>query len=157
MKLFIVRHGESPFDAETDHQRSLSLKGKMQAKKTAVFIASLLPTNLTKIIASDARRTAETARIIKQNLPQVDLITDRRYYDARVGDWCDTIVQQYNIVQLILVGHNPTVSLLAQHLGAGRNLHFTPACVAYFDLEIKPDGLKLPAIFNAFYSPDANQ
>lgn len=156
MKLFIVRHGESPFDAPTDHQRSLSLKGKMQAKKSAVFITSLLSTTATKLIASDAKRTLETAQIIQNHIPQGDLVSDRRFYDARVGDWCDSIAQHHDISQLILVGHNPTVSLLSQHLGAVRNLPFTPACVAYFDLEIAPDGLKLPATLNAFYSPDAN-
>lgn len=156
MKLFIVRHGDSPFGTVSDHQRPLSLKGKMQAQKTAQFIASQLTNRNALIMASDAMRTLETAKIIQQSLSATDLVSDHRFYGALVGDWSDAISQQENASQLILVGHNPTVSQLTQYLGANRNLHFTPACVAYFDLEIAPDGLKLPATLNAFYSPDAN-
>lgn len=156
MKLFIVRHGESPFSGDSDHQRPLSLKGKMQAQKTAQFISSQLADAATKIMASDAKRTLETAQIIQHSLVNTELIADQRFYGARVGDWCDAVLRQQNDAQLILIGHNPTVSQLTQHLGSNRNLHFTPACVAYFDLEIAPDGLKLPATLNAFYSPDAN-
>ncbi len=156
MKLFIVRHGDSPFGADSDHQRPLSLKGKMQAKNSARFIASQLNGPNTTIMASDAKRTQQTAEIIQQDLSQAQLILDHRFYGARVGDWCDAVLQNRTTSQLILVGHNPTVSLLTQHLGASRDLHFTPACVAYFDLEIAVDGLKLPATLNAFYRPDAN-
>lgn len=155
MKLFIVRHGDSPFGTTTDHQRTLSLKGKMQAQKTAHFIAEHKQLGEIKIIASDAIRTLETAKVLQENLNDSQLMTDYKFYGARVGEWCDAIFTYREKSQLVLVGHNPTMTMLCQHLASTTTPHFTPACVAYFKLEINNDGLKLPAILNAFYSPDA--
>lgn len=155
MKLFIVRHGDSPFGATTDHQRILSLKGKMQVQKTAHFIAEHKQPGEIQIIASDAVRTLETAKILQEKLNHSQLTTDGKFYGARVGEWCDAITEESKTSQLILVGHNPTMTMLCQHLATSAAPHFSPACVAYLKLEIDSDGLKLPAVLNAFYSPDA--
>jgi|GEM_PF-1375630 len=157
MELFLVRHGDSPFAAETDHLRSLSPLGESQALSSARYIAKQCINASTLIVCSDANRTLTTAQIIQQQLGQVQLIADYKFYNALVGDWCDAMKQYSDNTQLILVGHNPTMSILSQHLIPTQSFHYKPACVGHFSLEIETDGLKLPAHLNEFYSPDAIQ
>lgn len=157
MELFLVRHGDSPFSSETDHSRPLSLFGQSQAQLSAQFIANQCINKSSTVICSDALRTFTTAKIIKQHLYQVQLIADYSYYNALIGDWCDAMMQHADTKHLILVGHNPTMSILSQHLIPTQSFHYKPACVGHFSLEIEPDGLKLPAHLNQFYSPDAIQ
>ena len=157
MELFIVRHGDSPFTAQTDHSRPLSSYGQTQAINSAHFIHSKCKDTPTLIICSDALRTLSTAKIIQQKMSQADLTSNLIYYNALVGDWCDAITKYADITQLILVGHNPTMSILSQYLIPTQSFHYKPACVGHFSLEIETDGLKLPAYLNEFYSPDASQ
>lgn len=157
MNLFVVRHGDAPFTAATDHQRPLSELGESQATQSGAFIAGQLTLPQALIVCSDANRTHSTARIIARELvdcavsvnPQADL------YGARTGQWCDVIEQHPDISDLILVGHNPTMSLLARHLFPLKAFQFQPACVAHFTLEIDPQGLRLPAQYKQFFSPHA--
>ncbi|TDR23335.1 SixA phosphatase family protein [Marinicella litoralis] len=157
MDLFVVRHGESPFHAGSDHSRPLSPRGQVQAGKSAQFIAQNCLNAKTHIICSDALRTMTTAKIIQQHLAAVQLHSDRQYYNALTGEWCDAILAHRHFEKLILVGHNPTMSTLSQYLIPSKSFQYKPACVGHFSLEIAADGLKLPAHFNELFSPDAIQ
>jgi len=157
MELFIVRHGHSPFHATTDHQRCLSELGSQQANLSAHYIYDKLKNKTRLIVSSDAQRTLSTASIIQNKLMDCQLFSDEKFYTARIGEWCDAIVTNQQVDNLILVGHNPTMSLLAQHLLPQQSFHFQPACVAHFNLEIAQDGLKLPALLKGFYIPDAKK
>lgn len=156
MQLFIVRHADSHFGANSDHQRPLSELGKRQADQSATFIKSHLGSTAVQIICSDALRTSTTAQLIQQQLPQSQLNADNAYYHAHVGQWCDAIMAQQADQPLILVGHNPTISLLSKHLNSLHFKRFSPACVAHYQLEIAPDGLKLPAQLKDFFIPNAS-
>lgn len=155
MELFVVRHGDSPFTAATDHQRPLSELGEMQAAKSAAFIAQQMTQPKVQIVCSDATRTHNTAMIIAGKLGHCALTPEAELYGARTGQWCDVIARHSDISNLVLVGHNPTMSLLARHLFPLEPFQFQPACVAHFTLEIDPQGLRLPAQYKQFFSPHA--
>lgn len=156
MQLFLVRHADAILGAETDHQRPLSELGKLQASQSADFLSQSILSPETIILCSDALRTTITAKIIVDKLnPVTRLMTNNSYYHASVGQWCDGINEYQCVDNLILVGHNPTISYLSKHLNSGHAQQFSPSCVAHFELEIQPDGLKLPAQFIAFFKPDA--
>ncbi|MCF6300453.1 MAG: histidine phosphatase family protein [Proteobacteria bacterium] len=150
--IFIVRHGHSPFQIASDYQRTLSLEGKLAATKTAQKISQILNGKTCHIIYSKAQRTAETATIIKQHVNCQSHIAHDHLYSASVGDWQKIILENPS-QPLILVGHNPTMSLLVEQL-VEVPTHFSPACLAHIKLEIMPDGLKLPAILADFYNPN---
>ncbi len=154
MQVFLVRHGNSPFTAANDHQRMLSELGQRQAIQAAHFIKSHVHNAAVKIICSDAIRTLKTAELIAQQLTMSSMIADHRFYQARVGDWCDAISAHQTNQVLVLVGHNPTISFLSQYLNPLQQLNFSPACVAHYQLEIVEDGLKLPAQFKEFFIPN---
>ncbi len=155
MQLFLVRHGDSPFTAVSDHQRPLSDLGIDQAIKSGAFINSRIQSKKMTMVASDALRTQITAQVIQKQLSPCPLTTHDHLYHARAGDWCDVISENRMSESLILVGHNPTISLLAKYLNPLNASHFNPACVGHYQLEIAEDGLKLPAQFIDFYKPDA--
>ena len=155
MDLFVVRHGDAPFTASTDHQRPLSALGEQQASLSGRFIAKHVAPDQVQIICSDASRTLSTAHIIARQLNDCPVTAHSELYGARTGQWCDVIAQHRSRRCLILVGHNPTMSLLARYLFPLEAFQFQPACVAHFTLEIDQEGLRLPAQFKQFFSPHA--
>ncbi|MFC3194745.1 SixA phosphatase family protein [Marinicella sediminis] len=156
MNLFVVRHGDSPFTTATDHQRPLSDLGIRQATQSGRFIATRIPASKSLIVCSDALRTTTTAHTIGEQLNSVEIKAQANLYGAQTGQWCDVMERHADIDNLILVGHNPTMSLLARHLFSLRAFQFQPACVAHFGLEIDADGLRLPAQYKEFFNPDAS-
>ncbi len=157
MELFIVRHGDSPFISDVDHTRPLSDRGCAQAQLSGQFIAKNCHGADIQIICSDAKRTLRTAQIIQQQLNSPQPQSAAIFYHAMTGHWCDAIMQHKQVEHLVLVGHNPTMSMLSQHLNPIHSFHYKPACVGHFSLEIETNGLKLPAQLNEFFSPDAIQ
>jgi len=155
MQLYLVRHADSNFDASSDHQRPLSALGMRQAAHSATYLKKRIHTSDSQIICSDALRTETTALIIQQQIDPSNLSTDNRYYHARVGDWCDAIMTHSSLENLILVGHNPTISFLSKYLNPSNIQSFSPSCVAHYQLEINSDGLKLPVQFIDYFKPDA--
>ena len=156
MQLFLVRHAAADFNASSDHQRPLSEIGKLQAKQSAVYIKQKVQSSDVLIISSDALRTETTALIIQQQLNPCQLSAHSSFYHAQVGAWCDAIMAHQSTEYLILVGHNPTISMLSSYLNAPHAHRFSPACVAHYELEIAADGLKLPAQFKYFFKPNAS-
>ncbi len=66
MQLFLVRHGESEWNAQHlfqgQHHSRLTVKGKQQAKRVAKWIAQRCQPDL--LLSSDLRRAVETAQLI---------------------------------------------------------------------------------------------
>ncbi|MCW8870695.1 MAG: phosphohistidine phosphatase SixA [Proteobacteria bacterium] len=153
MNLFIVRHGHSPMQ-DTDHQRPLSELGRHQARQAAQFIQQHTDT-IPYILCSDAVRTHQTARLIADAFGINDCDSRNEFYTAGVGIWCDAIREMANSPSLILVGHNPTISQLSGFLADSDDIYFKPACVSHIRLEIRADGLSLPAQLLANFKPDA--
>ena len=91
MKLYIVRHGQSEWNAlhkvcgATD--APLTEKGRAQAAETAALVAEMtkdVPLDL--IIASPLSRALETGRAIQKACGDVPLIIDDRIREINFGD-----------------------------------------------------------------------
>jgi phosphohistidine phosphatase len=119
-RLTLVRHAHAKVEAApvTDFERPLSRRGRTQAKATAgtLLAASLRPDLL---ITSPATRTLQTAEIIAQELelPERLVRRDESLYLAEP----DTILKAIHgtgprIEHLMIVGHNPAISALADLL-----------------------------------------
>lgn len=155
MQLFIVRHADSDYSSSADHERPLSELGHHQAIQAAQFIKNNINQGSIQIISSDALRTLSTAESIQSALEQSSLIHSIRFYNARAGEWCDAMIEHQQHDHLILVGHNPTMGFLAKYLNPQHAQRFCPASVLQYQLEIDAEGLKLPAQFINFFTPDA--
>ena len=136
-KLILFRHAKSDWDAgvSSDHARPLAKRGIRAARRMGRFLAKAgeVPEH---ILCSSAMRAVSTVQLA-----------------ARAGDWgapidyrdtlylpdTETLIREIRgapdtLSALMLVGHEPTWSDLAQHLIGGR-VAVRTATVLAFDLD----------------------
>ncbi len=117
-RLFLSRHAKSSWDDPTlrDFERPLNTRGKRDAPMMAQKLKAYgIKPDL--IVSSDAKRAADTAHIYAETL-QVPLRYDSRIYEASAQSLLyliDTLFEHYDNV--MIVGHNPTLTDLANILG----------------------------------------
>jgi triphosphatase len=110
MELILWRHAEAE-EGHPDLARALTPKGRRQAQKMAEWIKGQLPGSV-RIVASPAVRTRQTADALDlpyEILPQIDPAANANDLLKATG-WPDG----HGVV--ILVGHNPSISVLASRL-----------------------------------------
>jgi phosphohistidine phosphatase len=140
-RLTLVRHAHAKVQASavTDFERPLSRRGKAEAKATAL---SLLEEGAVPdlLIASPARRTLQTGQIFARELqiPERHVRPDEVLYLATP----DAILKVIHatgprIGHLMIIGHNPGVSALANALAPQAKFgEFATgaACIMEFDV-----------------------
>lgn len=124
-RLTLLRHGEAAppgkAGADSDFGRALTRRGESEAWDSASRIATASPAP-TRIIASDARRTSQTAAIARDalGLPSRDHAVDPRLYHADVRALLAVIAEVDDACgHLLVVGHNPGLSELVHVLAPG--------------------------------------
>ncbi len=138
MRLMLLRHGKSDWntDVRGDRARPLNGRGERAAATMGVVLAKMgeVPDRIVSSPAVRAEATASIARI-SGGWPAPLEIADALYgagpaealsVAARCGADAD---------RLMLVGHEPTWSLLARHLTGGRVIVKTGTVLA-FDLDV---------------------
>jgi phosphohistidine phosphatase len=137
-QLLLLRHAEAEpvRSGQTDAQRSLTAHGRMQALQVAQQLRQrgLLPDAL---LTSPSTRTLETAQILIEQLalpaaPQADTLL--------YGGSPDVLLARLRACPpeagcLLLIGHNPALSALAQHLAGGAPLELATAGLCHFEIE----------------------
>jgi phosphohistidine phosphatase len=122
--LYLVRHAKSSWDLPElkDTERPLLEKGIVKTKKVIKFLKEK-KVRVDLMISSPAIRAYETAKLIARGLdyPLEKIVTDRKLYEGNVDDILDVIyTTDKNIDSLMLFGHNPNFSMLADmflHIG----------------------------------------
>lgn len=117
-KLFIIRHAKSSWkdSALDDFSRPLSKRGKSDAP--------MMGNRLKKrkispdiIISSPAKRAKTTAEIIAKELKySKDILFDDEVYESTLTKLHEIVTKvDDNNTTLFLVGHNPSLNMLAEH------------------------------------------
>ena len=140
-RLTLVRHAHAKVQAArvTDFERPLSRRGKAEAKATALSFleAGLIPDLL---LASPATRTLQTAQILLRELqiPQRHLREDEVLYLAAPEALLQVIhATGPRIEHLMIIGHNPGVSALANTLAPQAKLgEFATAAACTMDVDV---------------------
>jgi phosphohistidine phosphatase len=135
-----VRHAKSSWEHPelTDFDRPLNARGLRDAPRIAQRLAER-GVDPQRILSSPANRAASTARTIAARfglLPQ-GLIYRERIYDAQVADLMAVIAEvEQSVASLLLVGHNPGLTLLAERLLAAPlgNIPTAGACGLRLDI-----------------------
>jgi len=116
MDLILWRHAEAidPEDGSPDLDRALTARGERQAARMAHWLNQHLPAT-TRILASPARRCQQTALALERKFKTVaDLATDG------TAPGLLTTVRWHDAKEPVLViGHQPTLGLVAAYLLAG--------------------------------------
>jgi len=99
-ELWLIRHGETEFNAESRIQGQLDVAlnqiGKKQATKTAEYLYSLKSSGIqfSALFSSDLSRTVETATPIAQKL-NLEIKTDKRLREMNFGEF-----QKFTVMEL---------------------------------------------------------
>ncbi|MDA3894454.1 MAG: hypothetical protein PF517_22560 [Salinivirgaceae bacterium] len=136
-KLILARHSyaESGTSNGSDFKRKLTPIGNEVANSQAkqLLDKGLIP-NL--IITSNAQRAIETTRVFQKLLNtscpifQVSFLYD----DYTTAEFFDLVNQISSLHQIVLImGHNPTISLMSARLDNTTNYPFKPGSLAVFN------------------------
>ena len=139
--LYLVRHAQSADkqSGQSDHDRELTPHGTMQAKQLGK-IFSKRQYFFDKIICSTAKRTIQTQQLIaqhEQHSGRNNVFLESLLYDGTSLDYEHLVKEQESTVKhLLLVGHNPSISDLAQLLCANSRAIFQPGGFQLIKFEV---------------------
>lgn len=135
--LLLLRHGKSDWDAgyATDHDRPLAPRGVRSARIMGRLVAreGLVPDVVISSTATRAARTAELAAAAGSWDRAIRL--DRRLYDDGPAGVLGVAAEVTGADRLLLVGHQPTWSLLVRRL-TGEYVDLKTASLAVIDLAV---------------------
>lgn len=149
-QLIIMRHATADAGRGRDRDRPLTPLGLDEARRVGVRLRELGPSP-DRVLCSTALRCRETCRSLLAGLgrePSVEF--DEALYNADAGGLLDAIAHVVEPRRVLLIAHNPGVSMLALSLSAGREGEasgeaggpaagivrgFAPATIACFRVE----------------------
>ncbi|WP_158819002.1 histidine phosphatase family protein [Methylocapsa sp. S129] len=118
LRLLLLRHSKAvPFQGSGDHERALTERGRSDAARLGLYIASeRLAPDLA--VHSGARRTKETLAIVLGKLrPGIKASAEPSLYNAANATFLDVLRHSPDKAgTLLLVGHNPTMAEMADRL-----------------------------------------
>jgi len=133
MIVYLVRHGEAG-QAPKDRDRKLTENGKAQVSSVAEQIETKSP-NISKIFHSGLERALETSLILKDSLGK-DIQVEKvggLLPDDLPDIWKEKLEEEDDSKEVMLVGHNPFMTVLSAHLlNNGEVISFSPANAACF-------------------------
>jgi phosphohistidine phosphatase len=137
--LYLMRHAQSADKqpGQADKERELTMKGVQEATRIGRYLFS--QKKFPKIIfASTANRANTTAKIISDVL-KIDsekIINEKNLYDASVKTFLE-FIKQFNddTNDIMCVGHNPTISYLAEYLTKSDIGDMPPAGIAIIQFQ----------------------
>jgi phosphohistidine phosphatase len=148
MDLILWRHAEA-VDGQPDLARKLTPKGVKQAKEMADWLRPRLPKN-TRVIVSPAERTRKTASALTDDFEIVRQVAPGAAPAAvlAAAGW----PEQKGAV--IVVGHQPTLGLVASTLIAGEPMPWSIKKGAIWWLSHRMRGEQAQVVLRAVMSPD---
>lgn len=125
-----MRHGEAHQGGVSDHARLLTPRGVSDCQRMGQKIHEVI--DRVKIISSDSTRTTQTCGELLKSLAGSPVTFDHEIYAASDVKRLTQCIVGHAISSdetLMIVGHNPTISLLAEQL-LGSQIAFSPSdCV----------------------------
>jgi phosphohistidine phosphatase len=128
--LYIVRHAKAIQTSEIDDfDRELTTIGYNDAIKVGKRLA-VINIKPDVILTSPAKRAMQTAKIIAEeiNKSELDIKSNRNIYEGDMNNIIDLIkLLPDDNEQVMLVGHNPTLKILADFLYE-KKVEWLPKC-----------------------------
>lgn len=140
-----MRHAKSDWDADygSDHDRPLNERGVRNARSIGLVLSEhdLVPQVVISSTALRARTTAQLA--IEEGGWEAELRLDATLYDSGPEDVLSVGASAPEVSRLMMVGHQPTWSMLVAEL-TGERVEMKTATVAVIELEMESwAGLRL--------------
>lgn len=117
-KIMILRHGKSEVKVESDFDRRLTLEGIKDVSTVALKLEATEGWVPELVICSDAKRAQQTRDLfLSKFIDKVSMVMENKLYSGDSNDiLCVLSKQESTINTMLLVGHNPLLSMLASHL-----------------------------------------
>ena len=154
--LLLMRHAKSDWDADygVDHDRPLNERGRRSARAMGKLLAQIgLQPDL--IVSSTALRARSTAMLADEaGQWRSEILLDEALYGGGTGAVIEAAASVPDVGRLMLVGHQPTWSMLVSAL-TGERVDMKTATVAVVDFDIIEWGA-LPGsrgVLNMVYRP----
>tara|TARA_B100001142_G_scaffold26074_1_gene23650 strand:- start:5431 stop:5916 length:486 start_codon:yes stop_codon:yes gene_type:complete len=138
-RLILVRHAKSSLNQPlvSDHQRILNESGHNESKLIGQYLFNNQYTP-SHIISSTATRTIETANIIIEQLKLKNKIEKQSliYSDSflNILNLINNVKKQYKCI--MLVGHNPTITQLINHITNVKINHMPTCGMGIIDFDV---------------------
>lgn len=136
MNLFLLRHAEAEFGAgpDGDISRKLTVRGINQILR----LANLMKANqigFDLVLSSNAKRTQQSTEILTQVVSAKKVQFLRELYEADPHKMLDFIQQsEEEVSNLLIVGHNPTISALVSYLTGEDFIQLQPGMMAKIEI-----------------------
>jgi phosphohistidine phosphatase len=145
-RVYLVRHGEAdwPEWSKPDDERPLTKKGKAEAKRVAKFLCRIGAEPLL-IFTSPLPRAAQTAKVFARELC-LELAEEDSLGKGFDAVKFKRIVEQHDVDEMVLVGHEPDFSKVIQALTGGA-VALSKCGVAMVELEDSAEKAKLRWLF----------
>lgn len=144
--LLVMRHAKSDWNADyaSDHDRPLNRRGVASARAMGRVLSDedLVPDLVVTSSAVRAKMTAELA--VEAGRWQCDVVVEPALYGAGVDEAIDFAAGADPVDRLMMVGHQPTWSILVSVL-TGEGVEMKTATVAAIDFEVD-DWPELPTV-----------
>lgn len=148
MELILWRHADAE-DGWPDMDRALTAKGRKQAQKMAAWLKPRLPEN-TRILVSPAKRAQQTADALDLDFSTMAEIGP----GASPATVLDATDWPRNPDNVVIVGHQPTLGMVAAEVLAGREAGWgMKKCAVWWFSGPAPDEPG-EAVLRAVISPD---
>ena len=144
--LILMRHATAAAGTGRDVDRPLTRRGLDEAHRVGERLRIDGPVP-DRVLCSAAQRCRETWRAVAaglgaESLPPIDVAFEDALYDASTAGLLEAIEAEQEASVVLVLAHNPGISLLAAALGRGdANFEpalregFTPASIAVFAVE----------------------
>ncbi len=135
-QLLLLRHGEASFSEGSDFQRQLTANGKQNLKRIGDTLKGKhLQVDL--MYCSPAQRTVETASLISEYIYIKEEIFSRAIYEGDLKNLIEIMEKTPSSMErCLLVGHNPTISLLQSVITDEGYIGMPPGMMAVIDMHI---------------------
>lgn len=141
--LSVIRHAkaETAGPATADFHRSLTMRGKKDARRMGRLLARMEPA-VDWIIASPSARTRSTVAAMVEIVDYSGTLQwDDQAYLGEAETWLQLLsAVPPEIEHVALIGHNPGMAELVAGLTSGMpsrlNLHFPTAAMAHLEIDI---------------------
>lgn len=136
MTLFLLRHAEAEFmtGPDGDISRELTIRGQSQISR----LAKLLDKNQIKfdsVLSSNAKRTRQSTEILTNVIFAKKIHFLRELYEADPHQMLSIINQVgLEVDNLLVVGHNPTISALVSYLTGEKFISIQPGMMARIEI-----------------------
>jgi phosphohistidine phosphatase len=135
-QLFLLRHGEASFSSSLDFDRELTDRGREKTFRLGQTIKSA-DLKVDFMFCSEAKRTQDTADLIHKSIEISESQITKKIYDGDLKTLISLLEKTPAHSQnCLLVGHNPTISLLLAHITESHYLGLQPGMMAIIDLSI---------------------